>query len=279
MVEAELTVDDTDKPEVVADLEEPIEEAPHVDLEPTPEDKPKVHPLAPGGKRFEQVYAESKRHQREAEELRNKLAALEAERTQQPEEYTREQLAQAVALGTITQTQADKQIDEQNKRKIKAELKHDLEKESAEATREMALSRGIYAYVQAEPALQIPGSKVRLDVDNEFDWLVSVRGLDVTKITKSERKVLELTALRTVLGDAEKLKKRTATPHADLSEETPGGTPPSNPTNPDQKILDSLTKTEVAHYKKAMAAGRYPGKWKEVVEEIKFRNERRAAGK
>jgi hypothetical protein len=108
-------------------------------------------------------------------------------------------------------------------------------------------------------------------LDTEFDWLVSVQGLDAATMPDDKRKALQLTALRNVYGPIESLTKRSVQPKVERTEGLPGGIPPrQGSANPDQAILDKLTVSEVAHYNKMMRGGRYPGGWKDVVAEIKY---------
>jgi hypothetical protein len=76
-------------------------------------------------------------------------------------------------------------------------------------------------------------------------------------------------ALRNVYGPIDSLTKR-SNPKVETHQGLPGGSPPSKSANPDQKLLDNLTKEEVTHYKRMMERGRYQGGWKDVVAELKF---------
>ena len=88
---------------------------------------------------------------------------------------------------------------------------------------------------------------------------------------------MQLIALRNVYGPIDSLTKRNVAPKRVTQQELPGGTPPDLKPNPDQALLNKLTKTQVAHYNKMFAAGRYPNKWKDVVEELKYEKPKRAS--
>jgi hypothetical protein len=117
----------------------------------------------------------------------------------------------------------------------------------------------------------IVGTPERAKLEAEFEWLASVQGLDADTMTADKRKSLQLTSLRNVYGPIESLTKRSAQPRVETSQGLPGGIPPrQGSSNPDQKILDNLTKEQVTHYKRMMDRGRYQGGWKDVVTELKF---------
>ena len=247
--------------------EEPI-------LEPNPQT---TQPLQPGGQRFEQVYALRKQAERDRDAERERRIRAEAQlelltksRTPAEKVYDWPELEAMIAQGQITRADAQRHREDVVRETVKRELKNDLTKETTESTRINALSKGIYDYVVAIPDLQNAENATRQRVDREFDWLVSVQGRDPATLGPAERKALELTALRTVLGPIESLAKRTASPHAETHQGFTGGIPPSRTANPDQKLLDALTPQQVEYYNKMFKVGKYPNKWKDVVEELKY---------
>ena len=271
-----------------ADSKEPEDDAepllePVVEDEPAPE--PKVHPLAPKGRRFEQVYAQGKQAQREAQELRERLLAAETKiellsgsKKAEPAEteYSWPQLEEFIAQGKITRGEAEAHREEIIARRVANKVKGDYGQELRQTTRTEALSKNINDYVAVVPAILQEDSADRQRLDEELDWLASVQGVDSSKISDSERKALQLTALRNVYGPIDSLTKRTASPKRETQHELPGGTPPRRSTNKDQALLDGLTLPQVTHYKKMMNAGRYRGGWKDVVEELKFDKSKRS---
>ncbi len=274
------------EPDPVDELQEPVT-APE-ENEPVGDGQPaKVHPLAPGGKRFEQIYAQNKQAQRELEQERERRIAAEAKlevigakttsTDTAQEEYTPEQLEEFIAAGRITRADATKHREEVLTRRLSSKIKDDFTKETTTASRSQALSQGIASYVEVNPAILEITSADRQRLDQEFDWLVNVSGNDASRLTELQRKTLQLTALRNVYGPIDSLKKRSVSPRVDHTEGLPGGTPPRQNANPDQALLDKLTKAQVVHYKKMFDSGRYPNKWADVVKELKFEPPKRRA--
>jgi hypothetical protein len=256
------------------------ESEPEAVLEPIvePVQPQKVHPLQPGGKRFEQVYAESKQNKRELDAERERRIAAEAQLavfqkptlpTTEPE-YSWQQLEEFIAQGRITRADAEAHREEVNIRKLSSKIKQDFTQETAIANKSQALSASIANYVAAAPAALVVGSPERERLDQEFDWLVSVSGNDANNLTDLQRKVLQVTALRNVYGPIDSLVKRTTQTTPASQQGLPGGTPPRRQQNPDQALLDGLTKQQIEHYKRMFESGRYPGKWKDVVTELKW---------
>jgi hypothetical protein len=280
-----------DEPVIEEQLDEPIIDEPvddkHVEAEADPLEPPTtdetVHPLKPGGVRFEQVYAQSKQSKRDllvererrvrAETLLEAALAGKQPATTTPEfqEYSWSELDKMITTGQITRADAEAHREEVITRKISGRLKSDLTRDTTIATRTNALTVGVNEYLAVLPTLTDVNSLERKKVDREFDWLASVQGVDTTNIDEPTRKALQLNALRNAFGSIESLTKRTSPSRVDPSEGLPGGTRPRPSNNPDQKLIDALTPREVEHYKKCFQNGnRYPNKWKDVVEELKF---------
>ena len=272
----EDVVDELEGPEEVRNIE------PVLEPENTPALKPGVgvHPLQPGGRRFEQIYAESKQAKRDlAREHDLRIAAeakLEAlnrtpsEKTDQNVEYTWPQLEEFITQGRITRADAEAHREQVIEHRLSSKIKGDFTKESQTVKRSQALQTSIAEYVTAVPAILTEGSDERVRLDEEFDFLASVQGIDTSKIDDTTRKALQLTALRTVYGSVAGLQKRAVQPKTETHQGIPGGSRPAPHANPDQALLDGLTKPQVEHYNKMFRAGRYPGGWKDVVAELKF---------
>jgi hypothetical protein len=246
----------------------------------TPAPGSKVHPLLPGGRRFEQVYAKGKQAEREAQELRERLVAAEAKldlltgktTVEANKEYSWAELETFIQQGRITRADAEAHREEVIERRLSTKIKGDFTNENRQATREQTLTQVRQAYIEAVPAIVDENSPDRQRLDEEFDWLASVQGLDVTKLDATQRTALQVNALRNVYGPIDSVKKRNVAPKVEPSQGTPGGAPPSGngSRNKDQALLDGLSKQQVTHYKKMMAAGRYAGGWKDVVAELKY---------
>jgi hypothetical protein len=251
-------------------IPEPLEE-------PAPEQAP--NPLSPGGKRFEQVYAQSKAAQRALAAEREKSTALEArlnaieERTTKKadEEYTPAQLEAFIAQNQITRADAADYLHKQTVKKAVETAKQEIQQELSVTDRLTKLNQGVSAYVEAIPAIKDTNSADRQRLEEEYEWLASVEGVDHTKLKPADKQALQLKALRSVFGSLDTVKKRTTvTTKNETQQELPGGNPPPRNTNPDQKLLNDLSPAQKAHYKKMMAAGRYAGGWADVVAELKF---------
>jgi len=268
-------VDDLNEPEQVEDLEPVLE----------PEDKPKdkVNPLSPGGVRFEQVYARGKQAERDLAKERELRIAAEAKlevlnqtkatgnAAGEEQEYTWAQLEEFITQGRITRADAEAHREQVLERKLANKIKGDFTKESYTTSRSQALQASINEYVAAVPAVLTEGSEDRQRLDEEFDFLASVQGVEASKLDNATRQALQLTALRTVYGPIDKLVKRNlVSDKTETHQGLPGGVRPAPKSNPDQALLDGLTKVQVAHYNKMFRAGRYPGGWKDVVAELKY---------
>lgn len=280
MLDTEVKPEDNQPtPEPEADLVEP--EVPEANEPPTLDDKPQPkppHPLTPGGKRFEQIYAKGKQAEREANELRERLIAAEAKlellvKSKQPEpedaEYTWDQLETFISQGRITRADAEAHREAVIRKNVLKEVDARQDRRTQELTREQLLDQTITAYIGAKPEVLNEQSPERQRLDEEFDWVASTQGLNPAKLTDSQRKGIQAIALRNVYGPLDSFQRK-VTMKTETHEGVGGGSPPPPKKNPDQEILDGLTKTQIAHYRKMMGAGRYKGGWKDVVEELKF---------
>lgn len=263
--------------------DEEIDSEPLLEPDGVPDSDPKkVHPLTPGGRRFEQVYAEAKQAKRDLARERELRIAAEAkisvlspvketqEVVEKDVEYSWDQLDGFIKEGRITRADAEAHREAVLTKRIVTKVKGDVTNETKTATRSQILSGTIQQYVEAVPDILTAGSAERVRLDEEFDWLASVQGFDSTKIDDTTRKALQLTALRNVYGSVDSLEKRSASPKGESHQGLPGGKKPQGRTNPDQALLDGLTKREFIHYNKMFRSGRYPNGWKDVVAELKF---------
>lgn len=273
---------DLEKKEETTELNPPANfeetQVPNLEAPKGEEGNTSPHPLQEGGRRFEQVYAQKKQTERELADERDKRIRLEAQlellkkgETETAQVYTWEQLNPMIASGQITMTQAQAHREAVLRQEIKQEVTREYRNETSALTKEQTLGQEIFSYIQSAPNLKNQDDPVRQKLDDEFDYLVELHGHDASKMTPVQRKTLELTALRTVLGPRESLTKRMA-PMEDTHQGLPrggGNQRPSN-VNPDQKLLDALTPREVAHYNRAIKRGHYADGWKGVVAELKF---------
>lgn len=285
MPELEKKPDAPIQPDPVDELEAPnVDEAPLLEPDSPPEPEARIHPLAPGGKRFEQIYAIGKQKERENEELKARLSQLEAvvaSRTPQAEpdkEHSWAELETFIQQGRITRADAEAYREDIMTRKLAKKVESDFTTKTQLVNRQNVLAQTVQDYVAAVPAIVTAGSAERVRLDEEFDWLASVQGLDPSKVDDAKRLELQATALRNVYGPIDSLRKRSAPARVESHQGIPGGSPPATVPNKDQEILNKLTARQVAHYKKCMTAGRYKGGWKDVVAEIKFDPKTRKQG-
>lgn len=263
--------------ENLSPLEEPIvDDAPQLGEEPPQPKTAGVHPLQPGGRRFEQVYAQGKQAQREAEDLKARLEAAETKLEelknpkQEKQEYSWAELETFIQQGKITRADAEAHREEVMERKLTKKVKGEFESDTRQANRDLTLTQTLQEYVAVVPAIAVENSPDRVRLDEEFDFIASAQGLDPSKVSPSQRRSLQVLALRAVYGPIDSIRKRSVTPKAETSQGVSGGTPPAPSNNKDQALLNALTKPQVAHYRKMMAAGRYKGGWKDVVAELKY---------
>lgn len=274
--------------EIVApELEEEIQASLEPDAVHPPTDQ-RPHPLQPGGVRFEQIYAKGKQAEREVQALKERLAATDAKlelllsgkaqpgTSNDEPEYSWDQLETFISQGRITRADAQAHREQVIERRIAKKAEDAAIQRTQTASRQETLATHIGAYVKAVPAILQEDSADRQRLDEEFDWLASVQGIDSTKMNDTDRKALQLTALRNVYGPVDSVGKREASVKTELPRGLPGGIAPASNKNKDQALLDGLSKEQKVHYKKMMDTGRYPGGWKEVVEELKFDPKNRA---
>ena len=267
---------------------EPVDEveAPEVDevplLEPTPSDTApeRTHPLSPGGKRFEQIYAKSKQAERDNQALRERLAAAEAKldiltkttsSTPATEpEYSWAQLEEFIQQGRITRADAQAHREEVQGRKLARQLKSQFEEDTSAVTRDRMLTQAVQEYFTAVPDSLKEGAEDRDRLEEEFNFIASINGVNPDTASNTQRKAFQLQALRNVFGSIDSIRQRQNPARVEATRGIPGGTPPVRTTNKDQAILDGLTPAQVRHYRKMMDSGRYKGGWKDVVAELKW---------
>lgn len=266
------------QPELIEVLTEPEEGRDVPELVPQPnEPDPEArlpHPLAPGGRRFEQIYAQSKQAQRENATLKDKLAAAEARLSapapEPAKEHTWAELETLISQGRITRADAEAYREEVRSKQIAKQVRDDIRNETRTQTREQQLDASMNEYFRAVPATLVDTSQERARLEEEFDFLASINGVDPSQVEGVQRKALQLNALRNVFGTLDSVKSRTATTRTETHQGLAGGSPPSSKPNKDQALLNSLSKAQVTHYKKMFTAGRYPNKWADVVKELKW---------
>lgn len=186
-----------EKAEDKPDEQKPVEEQkPDAETQ-QPETDP--HPLEPGGKRFAEVYARMRDSQREADELRQRVATLEQgqQKPAQPKEswYTPEQLQAAVDTGRISNAQMMDQLAWQ-----RAELKaRDLMQQQSTAQRQSEALSEVERYIEKVPALADPTSTELKRVATAAREIAAEMGRQIAD------PVVQRRALRETYGSLEKL--------------------------------------------------------------------------
>ncbi|MCI0564050.1 MAG: hypothetical protein MN733_36705 [Nitrososphaera sp.] len=260
--------------------ETPAEKAVEKTVEKNEPVKP-VHPLEPGGVRFQQIYARAKGAEEELETERERRIKAETERdilkaggttggTTTDREYTNAELAALVIQGQATQDQVDQYKEQRLEKKISQRLRDEFEAKQRDAGRAERLTSEFADYTKAIPNIEVQGSDERKAVDNEFNWLVSAHGLDLAKLAAIDRQSLALNAVRNVFGPVTSIRQRVASPVGETHVGSFGLVPPVPKPNPDQALLNGLKPEQVQHYEKMMRAGRYPNGWSDVVAELKY---------
>lgn len=118
--------------------------------EPAPDPEP-VHPLAPGGQRFEEVYARMKQADDRAARAEGEVQALRQQLrpSQVPVVYTADQLQAAVDRGQITPMQAADLLSRQNSAAMAAQT---IQAQTFAAKTQSALTE-VNQYMEKMPAL------------------------------------------------------------------------------------------------------------------------------
>lgn len=258
---------------------EPMEEAAEVSAE-TPEPEGQAeHPLEPNGKRFKQVWARAKHAEQERDRLREEAQREREERIRleerltvkeeakakgQPseQEYTWDQLEQAIEAGQITRAWANTYREEVVAKKAREAALREVEERDKVKTRTLSVQQEIDRYKQIVPDIMRTGSDTRQKLEREYAYMVNVLGMPETKST-------ELAATRAALGDVTVLErtmkaKQSATQEPFVETHSSGKRPPSQ-----KRLVDSLDERQKAHYTKMIDRGRYAN-WDEVEAELKW---------
>ena len=150
-----------------------------------------IHPLEPGGVRFNQIYARVKAAEAQIDVEREARIRAEAERdlyrqappvTPQPtpeREHTNADLEGMIATGQATREQVDEYKEKRMERRLRSTLKAELDGARKDDERTVLLSREIGTYTRAIPNVAVAGTPERARVDAEFQWLVQTHNIDV----------------------------------------------------------------------------------------------------
>ena len=222
-------------------VEAPVIEAPEVE----------IHPLEPGGKRFQEVYGDWRKEQGARERAEAELAALRTQmQPRQPIQYTSEQIATylqtQVDQGAITPMAAANALSQFNAQRAANATAIQVEQARTVATKMQAAGSEVNAFIDRVPALKDTSSADFKRVSDAAYSASDDMGLPVSDLRVQRR------ALREVYGSLDKLAKsegeressrRASLPHV---ETTPGGTRGAQPVKGD----DAWKKDVPAEYLK-----------------------------
>jgi hypothetical protein len=121
--------------------------------------------------------AEEQAVKSEKDERERRVSAASAS-TDQPRDFTPDQLSQAVERGEITQETADAQVDLQSRRSLKREVLEEVRAETASDNDARVASAGIKKYKEAFPDLDVRRSDMRTSVLVEVERLGEEYGMD-----------------------------------------------------------------------------------------------------
>lgn len=249
MPDTDIITDDT-----LTDTPQPAPEGapptpPEASPPPAPEAAPaRPHPLEPGGERFEQVYARMRQSERDAMELRERLAALERQaKPAQPtvQFYSDTQLQAAVDQGKITPAQMASQLALQAKELGKTEIRQELRLE----TRRTEAAREVDQYIDKRPALLDTGSEDFRRVARAAREVAEDMNLDVTDPRVQRR------ALRETLGTLDRIATVTTLTnhnrqHSDTHAETGRGGGHSTTPAATDALLKTVPKPLMAQWER-----------------------------
>ena len=200
-------------------------------------------------------------------ELVAKVEAKPAE-IEQPKEYTRAELNAMVEARTITQDQADAQMDAQAARRAEAAATRVATETVTSAQRKERVDTEIARYTAVAPEILDDAHETRQAIKTEYQYLI---GLGDKPSVETQLK-----AIRSVLGPVEKLERARngKSDHVSHREDGGGGGEGGGRKAKDGPLTyDDLSQREKAHYDKGLQSGRYKDK-AEINAELKFANSR-----
>jgi hypothetical protein len=234
-----------------------------------------AHPLEPGGKRFNQVYARAKDAESKYHAERERAARLEGElealrkqpaaSAQQaaPARYTGSQLQTFIDEGKITVGQALSYQEETLKLEAARLVEQKVEEKLSTVTRQSTVQREVARYKEAIPDIDVPGTEAHQKLEREYTFLVNM-GYDA-KDPKTE-----ILAARAAFGDPDLMKQKQAARTITTGRDTMQDIAANGKPKPSEKDpLKDLSSAQRQHYQRMIDKGVYTG-WAEVKEELAF---------
>ena len=146
----------------------------------------------------ERLNSEREKHDREIAKLREEIAES---RKAPPKTYNRAELEELVGKGRLTKEQANEIHDKQLEQRVAGTVVNKVSELMTEQTRDSGIQSQIDQYKSFDAELNSPGSPAYKKVQDEVKHLMNIQGID------KPSKAMELVALRTVYGPAERLKE------------------------------------------------------------------------
>lgn len=238
------------------------------------QDQESSHPLEPGGKRFNQVYARAKDAEARLQSERERAARLEGElealkrtpaepKTAIPPRYTASQLQAMIDEGKATVGQVLEYQEETLKKELAAEVDKKVSETLSTHQRGNTVQSELQEYKTLVPEALQAGTPENQRVLKEFSYLVNM-GYD-----RNDPRT-EVLAARAAFGDPESLKTKRAAKAIPTGRDTMQDTTSSGKPKPSEKDpLKDLTSRQRQHYQHMIDRGVYSG-WAEVKEELAF---------
>lgn len=232
----------------------------------------KKHPLEPGGDRFNQVWARSKKAEDEARSLREELQREREERIRleerqrakdeqtQEKEMTWAELEAGIEQGRWSRDQAHEYKDKMAERRLERKLQQKHQQESINSKFLTELEQ----YKAHIPDVMTSGSESRQKYERELGYMVRQLGMPDNFAT-------QVAAARAAFGDLDTVKSRKVAKETVTSKESFQETHTPSRNKVDTKdFASTLQPHEKAHYEKMMRAGHYKD-WKEVEDERNYK--------
>lgn len=232
------------------------------------------HPLEPGGKRFNQVYARAKDAEARLQSERERAARLEGElealkrtpakpEATTPPRYTASQLQAMIDEGKATVGQVLAYQEETLKQELQAQVDKKVSETLSTHQRGNSVQQEIQEYRTLVPEALQHGTPENQRLVKEMNYLVSL-GHD------GNDQRTALIAARAAFGDPESIKTKRAAKAIPNGRDTMQDTTQTGKQKPNEKDpLKDLTARQRTHYQHMIDRGVY-GSWKEVKEELAY---------
>ena len=253
-----------------------------------------THPLEPGGDRFKEVWARAKSAEAERDKWKEQAirheerAKVLAEKAPKPaeQEFTWPQLQQMIDDGKVTLAQALEYRETKVAQRVTADAEARVRATQSATQKQAFVEQELRRYAEAIPSLSNLTSEERQRAEREFQFVLSVDGLDSAEsLSPSDRRRYELKALRAAFGSVETATASRATDRETRANretymETATGGGGTATATKGKDPLKGITAREREHYERMIRKGRYSDPkysdpWDEVRAELAFEPPRR----